>query len=822
MKYKELISSLTLEEKASLLSGKDFWQSKSIERLKIPSMTLADGPHGLRRQEGEADHLGLNVGVPATCFPTAATVANSWNPRLGEIIGEALAKEAIEQNINVILGPGLNIKRSPLCGRNFEYFSEDPYLSGKMASGYIRGIQSQGVVACPKHFVANNQEYLRMTNDSIIDKRTLHEIYLTGFEIAVKESSPKAIMSSYNRINGIYANENKELLRDVLVNDWGFDGIVVSDWGGSNNHIMGIQAGAHLEMPSTGGDSDRELVEGVREGLISEITVDQRVDEYLNVLYHVNKHENNNIKADYSLNHSLARQAAEESIVLLKNKEEILPLKKGTKISIIGDFAKKPRYQGAGSSLVNPTELENTIDVIDFSGLELIGYEQGYIRKGGHDEDMMLLACNLAKKSDVVLLYIGLDELSESEGLDRNHMSISQNQIDLLASLAKVNKNIIAVLSCGSVIEMPWIGDCKAVVHGYLAGQAGASAILNIITGKCNPSGKLGETYPIVYEDTPTYNFYPGKEVTSEYREGLYVGYRYYDTVDIKIRFPFGFGLSYTKFEYSNYNLSETEVSFTITNVGKVAGAEIAQLYISRNSNVIFRPKKELKGFKKVFLKVDESKRVVISLDDKAFRYYNVNTSTFEVESGEYIVMIGASSNDIRLSESIEIKGTTNHVIYDPKIFEHYFSGKIQNISKKEFEALINRFVPSPIWDRKIPLGRNDTIFQLHYAKSWVARLVYKLLTYLKNKSFRKGNPDLNILFIYNMPFRAIGKMMNGIVSMEMVDGLLIIINGKFFRGLGYLIRAYFRNKNGKRETKTCLNNWNMTKGRGINRDSDH
>lgn len=807
MKYKELISKMILEEKASLLSGKDFWQSKPIKRLSVPVMSLADGPHGLRKQAGDADHLGLNVGVPATCFPTAATVANSWDPELGTKIGELLGKEAIAEEISVILGPGLNIKRSPLCGRNFEYFSEDPYLSGKMAAGYVHGIQSQGVSACLKHFAVNNQEYLRMTNDSVVDKRTLHEIYLTGFEIAVKEAEPKTIMSSYNRVNGTYANESQELLRDILVDRWGFEGMVVSDWGGSNDHVAGVEAGSHLEMPTAGVDTDYQIVDAVKKGLLSEEILEERVDEYLRVLYDVQKdYTYEKVKVDFEVHHDFARKVAEESAVLLKNQDDILPLKPGIKVAVIGDFAKTPRYQGAGSSLVNPTKVENTLDYIGETQLEMIGYKQGFNRTGGKDDEKIQKACQLAKKAEVVLLYLGLDEVSETEGLDRSHMGIHQNQVDLLNAINHVNPNIVVVLSCGSAIEMPWVSQCKAVVHGYLAGQAGATALINVVTGKCCPSGKLSETYPMTYQDTPIYNYYPGKEVTAEYREGLYVGYRYYDTAGVKVRFPFGFGLSYTTFEYSDFKLTESEATFKIMNTGKVAGAEIAQLYVGIEANKIFRPKKELKGFAKVFLEAGESKEVTIPLDDKAFRYFNVKTDSFQIESGKYKVMVGKSSEDIRLIDEIHIEGTDADIPYDNKVLKSYYSGSVKNVTDSEFESLLGRPIPQAKWDRIAPIGRNDTISQLFYAKSWVARLVYKIITYLKDKSYKKGKPDLNILFIYNMPFRAIAKMMNGMISMEMVDGLLVIVNGHFFRGLWEFIRGWFKLRKLNKLTKHSLN----------------
>ncbi len=557
---KKIVGKMTLPEKCYFLSGKDFWQTRSVRRVGVPGVTLSDGPHGIRKQEGASDQLGLNGSIPATCYPTAATIANSWDPELGEEIGRYLGTEAASQDVCVLLGPGLNIKRSPLCGRNFEYFSEDPYLAGKMAAGYVRGIQSKGVGACPKHFAANSQELRRMASDSVMDERTLREIYLTGFEIAVKESKPKAVMTSYNRVNGVYANENEHLLQEILRDDWGFDGFVVSDWGASNDHVAGVAAGSHLEMPTTGGDSDEELLRAVESGKLEEKLLNRRVEELLYAILPLREavDKEKGKKFDIEKHHAMAQKAAEESIVLLKNDNHILPLMEGTKVAVIGDFAKKPRYQGAGSSVVNPTKLDSTLDMIGKFQIEMLGFERGYYRTGDADAALEEEATELAKKAEVVLLYIGLDEISESEGLDRRHMRLPDSQIRLLRKIAAVNPHVVAVLSGGSPIEMPWLDKCEAVIHGYLSGQAGAAAMLNAITGKVNPSGKLNETYPLKYEDVPSAPYFPAKERNAEYREGLYVGYRYFETVEKPVRFPFGYGLSYTTFQYNNLRFSQT------------------------------------------------------------------------------------------------------------------------------------------------------------------------------------------------------------------------------------------------------------------------
>ena len=793
MKHADIIKQMTLEEKCYLFSGKDFWQTRSIERLGVPNMTLSDGPHGIRKQAGEGDQLGLNPSLPATCFPTAASIANSWDPALGEEIGRRLGEEAASQGVGVVLGPGLNVKRSPLCGRNFEYFSEDPYLAGKMAASYIRGIQENGVSACPKHFACNSQELRRMASDSVLDERTLREIYLTGFEIAVKEGHAKSIMSSYNRINGVYANENEHLLQEILRDGWGFDGFVVSDWGGSNDHVEGVRAGSHLEMPTTGGDSDLELVEAVKSGRLSEELLDRRVDELLDVILAVTKSvqplEGKPFDADE--HHAMAAKASEQSVVLLKNEGDILPLKQGTKVAVIGEFAQKARYQGAGSSVVNPTRLDNAMDVIKTFGLDVAGFEPGYPRSGAGDPAMRSKAAELAKQADVVLLYIGLDEISEAEGLDRSHMKLAQSQIDLIEAVSAANPNVVAVMSAGSAVEMPWLPKVKALVHGYLCGQAGAGSVLKVITGQVNPSGKLAESYPVRYEDVSSAPYFPSKERTAEYREGLFVGYRYFETANVPVLFPFGFGLSYTSFEYSDLKVSGKEATFTLKNSGKMDGAEVAQLYVSKPDGDVFRPVKELKGFAKVFLKAGESKTVTIPLDDKAFRYFNVDTNKFEIEGGQWTIMIGASVADIKLSGAVSVQGAGAKSPYDKEKFAKYFSGDIKNISDAGFEALLGRPIPDGHWSGTLEM--NDALCQMYYAKGALGRFAYKILTHFINKSIEKGQPNLNLLFNYNMPFRAIAKMTGGICTMEMAEGILTIVNGHFFKGLGAVIGGFAR-----------------------------
>lgn len=802
-----LLQKMTTEEKAAILGGKTVWQTRENERLSIPSIFLSDGPHGLRKQAGAGDHLGLNASLEATCFPTAATIANSWDEKLGEELGEALGEEAASMDVDVLLGPGLNIKRSPLCGRNFEYFSEDPYLSGKMAAAYIRGIQSKGVAACPKHFAVNSQELRRMAMDAVVDERTLREIYLTGFEIAVKEGKSKAIMSSYNRVNGTYANENKHLLTDILRNEWGFDGMVVSDWGGSNDAVKAVEAGANLEMPNCGYGSAREIVKAVKDGTLSESVLDERVCELVKVIMDLKEHKNTGRDEKHSgfnreEHHRLAKRAAAESMVLLKNEASILPLDRNKKLAIIGDFAFAPRYQGAGSSMVNPTKVEAVAGIARDYKLNILGMTRGYKRDGDVDEAEKKAALDLAEKADIVIFCFGLNEISESEGLDRTHMRIPQNQIELLQDISKVNENVVGILSAGSAMEMPWQSCCKAILNGYLNGQAGASATLDILTGAVNPSGRLAETYPIAYEHTPSFRYYPSSERTSEYRESIFVGYRYYDTSKVRVQYPFGFGLSYTEFTYSGLKVDDYGAELTVSNTGDRDGAEVVQMYVGLPNAIVFRPEKELKGFAKVFLKAGESRKVKIPFDDKTFRYWNVKTESWEVETGTYNVMIGSSVTDIRLVGTIERTGSNIGMPYNPALLPYYYTGLVQKISDEEYETLLGHKIPSGEWSGQ--LGVNDAICQMYYAKSRLARFVYKVLTDKKKKSEQTGKPDLNVLFIYNMPLRAIAKMTNGMVGMDMVHGMVEIVNGEFFRGLGRVIGGFISNgvKNRRFERK--------------------
>ena len=791
MKNTEIIAKLNLEQKCALLSGAGTFTTRGYQKAGVPAITLSDGPNGVRKQAGAADHLGLNPSVPATCFPTAATVACSWDPALGEEIGRAMGEEAAAQEVSVLLGPGLNTKRSPLCGRNFEYFSEDPYLSGKMAAAYVRGIQSEGIAACPKHFAANSQELRRMASDSVLDERTLRELYLTGFEIVVKESAPKTIMSSYNLVNSTYANENAHLLQEILRKDWGFAGAVVTDWGGSNDHALGVKNGSTLEMPAPGGDAVRELLAAVQSGKITEADVDARLDELLTLVLDtsaaVQKHSRS---FDADAHHALARRAAAESTVLLQN-DGILPLAADTKVAILGDFAETPRYQGAGSSAVNSLKVDTVLENLAQSGLQVLGFAPGFDRRGRADAAKEAEAVALAKQADVAVLFLGLDEIKESEGLDRTDMKLADNQIALLKAVQQANPNTVVVLNAGSSLETPWLTHCRAVVYGALGGQAGAGAVLDVLTGKLNPCGKLAETWANRYEDTPAKDNFAGAGRTVQYREGLYVGYRYYQTAGVPVAFPFGHGLSYTSFAYSDLKASADGVTLTVTNTGTRKGAEIVQLYVAKPDAKIFRPAQELKGFAKVHLQPGESRTVAIPLDDKAFRYWNTQTNRWEVEGGQYELRVGASSADIRLTAAVDIAGTDAPDPYAGKTLPHYKTGSVQNVPDAEWETLLGHAIPQD----KIKIDRNMTLGELNHSRSPLGWLIWAVLTALLNASYKKGKPDLNILFQYNMPLRALAKMTGGAISMGMVDGIVMELQGFWVIGLVRVIYEAVKNQ---------------------------
>lgn len=667
---KGIIREMTLEEKAGMCSGKDFWHLKGVERLGIPEVMVSDGPHGLRKQAAEADHLGLNESIKAVCFPTACATACSFDRDLLEEMGERIGDECQAEDLSVILGPAVNIKRSPLCGRNFEYFSEDPYLASQMAAAHIKGVQSKNVGTSIKHFAANNQEHRRMSCSSEVDERTLREIYLAAFETAIKEAKPDTVMCSYNRINGEFASENHWLLTEVLRDEWGFDGYVMSDWGAVNDRVKGLKAGLELEMPASGGTTDKEIVEAVKNGELDEAVLDRAVERILNIVFKFadNRQEG---KFDKEEDHKLAAKIEAESMVLLKN-EGVLPLPtQGKKIAFIGKFAEAPRFQGGGSSHINSFKITGALEAA--KEVAQVTYAQGYdIKEDVIDQDMLNQAVETAKEADVAVIFAGLPDAFESEGYDRSHMRMPQCQNTLISEIAKVQENVVVVLHNGSPVEMPWADEVKGILEAYLGGQAVGQAEVDVLFGKANPCGKLAETIPYKLADNPSYLNFPGDGQTVEYNEGVFVGYRYYDTKEMPVRYPFGYGLSYTTFEYSDLQLSADRIKDTDTlkvtlkvkNTGDRAGKEIVQLYVADKTGAACRPVKELKNFVKVELQPQEEKTVEMELDKRSFAWYNTQIHDWYAASGEYEILAAASSRDIRLKKTVYVESTTELPIH--------------------------------------------------------------------------------------------------------------------------------------------------------------
>ncbi|MGB3700893.1 MAG: glycoside hydrolase family 3 C-terminal domain-containing protein [Anaerolineales bacterium] len=805
----KLISQMTLEEKASLCSGLDFWHLKGIERLGIPSIMVTDGPHGLRKQAGSSDHVGLNDSVPATCFPTASALAASWNRELVYEVGQALGEECREEKVGVILGPGANIKRSPLCGRNFEYFSEDPYLTGEMAKSHINGVQSQGIGTSLKHYAVNNQEYRRMTIDAIVDERALREIYLTGYEIAVKEAQPWTVMCAYNKVDGIYCAENETLMTDILKEEWGHQGLVVTDWGAMNDRVAGLKAGIELEMPGAPNGNDALIVAAVQSGQLEEAVLDGAVERILTLIFQVEETHSEDFTYDRQIHHALARRVAGEGAVLLKNDAAILPLQENAKIALIGQFAKKPRYQGAGSSLMNPTQLDNLHDELTkLIGAENLEYAPGYTERGDHpDEALIQEAVEAAQSADVVVICAGLTDYHEVEGLDREHMKMPPGHDALIQRLTQVHEKIIVVLSNGSPVEMPWVDDVCAILEGYLGGQAGAGAIAEILVGSVNPSGKLAETFPVKLEDNPSSHYFPMGPSIVEYRESIYVGYRYYDTVQQDVLFPFGHGLSYTTFEYRDLQLSQTRIAardpltatLKVKNTGTVAGKEIIQFYVRAIESSAFHPDKELKGFVKVALQPGEETEVTIELNQRAFSYYNTQINDWYVEAGAFEILVGASSRDIRLKTSLEVVSTQPAApqINRDQLQVYYSFPKGTPVSQQDFASLLGKPVPENQGPAKGEFTLNTPVGDM--SASFIGRQLYSFMERQIAKMI-VGQEDTPTAFLMEamvreMPLRSMLMMGDSPLNREMLDALLIMINGNTFKGLSAFIKAVIQKR---------------------------
>ena len=795
---------LTLLQAAALLSGASAWDSRAIPAARVPAFVMSDGPHGVRRQLGDADHLGIAESEKATCFPTASALAATWDPDLAREMGEALGLEARGLGVDVLLGPGLNIKRSPLCGRNFEYFSEDPILAGRMAAGLVDGIQSTGTAACPKHFAVNSQELRRMASDSIVDERTMREIYLTGFEIVCRDAGPRVIMSSYNLVNGTHAHENRHLLTEILRDEWGFDGMVVSDWGGCTDAVGAVRAGGSLEMPAPGLEDARRIVAAVEAGTLDASDVYARAQEVVNVAsasaglpaptpYDVDEH------------HKLATRIASEAITLLRNEDDLLPLSAGTRVALIGDLADTPRFQGSGSSQVNPTCVEAPRELLeaqgeDARGLVAAGYARGYERHGGTSDALIAEAVDLAKSADVALVYVGLDELAESEGLDRPHMRLPEGQDRLIEAVVAANPHTVVVLTGGASVEMPWAGSVPALVNGYLTGQGGAAAMLDVLTGAVNPSGRLAETYARSYEDHPTAAWYPATGPLSYYREGPFVGYRYFTTAGIDVAFPFGYGLSYSRFEYSDLEVDQEGATLTVTNTSERDGADVVQLYVSAPGGV-FGPARELKGFAKVEVPAGGSVRVTIPFDRYTFRHWETSRGAWETEAGTWTIYVGPNVEDTPLSATLDVEGTTPPPI-DPAL-GHYLSADVAGITNGEFAVLLGRTIPTAHPTDEITAS--DPMSELIRAKSWLARLAGRKLHADKAKADAKGDPDLNVHFALNMPLGSIAKFTNGAVSADMIDAVVEVINGHFLRGVTRTVIRYIANARANKATQREL-----------------
>lgn len=802
---KDIIKKLTLDEKCALCSGVTNWNTTPISRLNVPTIVVSDGPHGLRREQENPDVANImQESRPATCFPPAVTLASSWDREIAAKVGSAIAEECIDQEVDVVLGPGVNIKRDPRCGRNFEYFSEDPYLAGEMGASYVNGVQKHNVGTSLKHFCANSQEYKRMTIDSVVDERTMREIYLPAFENTVKKAQPYTIMCSYNRINGEYAADNKYVLTDILRDEWGFAGIVLSDWGATNDRVKGILAGMDLEMPTSNGERDKLIKKAVEDGTLSEEDLDKVVERMLTFIFKCyenrKKHENN---IDYNKNYEIACDAATSGAVLLKN-DGILPLKEGKKIAVIGNMAKEMRYQGGGSSRINPKKLTSFVDYLHENKVEF-DYADGYGAYEERPDAAKIEEAKLAAKDkDTVLLFVGLTDVSESEGFDRAHIAIPESHNELVKAILEVNKNVVVVLACGSPMEMPWINDVRAVLNMYLCGEAGGKACYKLLFGKANPSGKLAETFPLGIKDNPASLYFGMGPRTVEYREGIYVGYRYYDKTGKDVLFPFGYGLSYTEFTYGDLRVSADNigaddgltVTFSVTNTGKFDGAEVCQVYVRDVESSVYREDKALKGFEKVFLKVGETKEVTVRLDKRSFAFYDVERKDWVVETGEFEILVGASSRDVRLSAKVFVNGVTDVTPTEEGTFYKDPKGYAE-IPSKEFENLLGRELPCNEPYKKGEMCETNCVRDIDVCSfgKFFKWLVYKAAPIAAPKNSPASMRRMLQEGAMDLPLRNLYAMTNGIVPRRAVEGLIVRLNSYPFKGMGRFIGSFLKKK---------------------------
>ncbi len=776
MTPQQILEKMTLEDKIALCSGKNFWETKEMSQYGIPSVFMCDGPHGLRKQVAKGDMLGINNSEPATCFPTAVTTGASWDVELLEEIGEAIGEEAAAYEVGIVLGPGANIKRDPLCGRNFEYFSEDPYISGKMAAAFIKGVQKNGTAASLKHFACNSQEFNRFTSDGVVDERTLREIYLTAFEMAVKEAQPGTVMCSYPKINGIHASDSKELLNDILREEWGFEGLVVTDWGAMNDRIKGFAAGCDLNMPGGSAYMEKDVLKAVQNGELSEEAVDACALRILKLAF-ANRSEKIGLKRE--AHHEIARKAAEQGAVLLKNDESILPLKENSKIVLIGHMAKEPRYQGAGSSHINPFQVVSAVDAMPDKV-----FVQGCDAQGNTDETMLAEAIKAAKEAEIAVVFAGLPSRYESEGFDRADLKMPEGHVRMIEAVAEASQNTVVVLQCGCAVECAWEDKVKAILYMGLHGQAGGEAVKSLLYGKVNPSGKLTESWGYTYEDYPTSSYYRNSK-DALYKESVYVGYRYFDKAKKAVRYPFGYGLSYTSFAYSDLKVTGNTVTATVTNTGTAAGAEVVQLYVQASQDGIHRPLKELKGFTKVFLQLGESKVVSFTLDERSFAVWQ---DGWQVPAGTYQILVGGSSKDLPLSVSVKKQGI---VVEVPEWQKGSWYETMDGFPKQEeWEKLLGRkYEPKRL--KKGEFTMDNTVIEMK-DESLLMKLIYNVVAFYFSLSYggknAYKNPEYQMMIASSVggPLRSL-QIFSGIKG-GLFKGMLDIANGRFLKGIKTMI----------------------------------